>query len=343
MPWFFCAWKSVPNEHLAVDDTKMKKEVMPVNKFMDVDLIESLGAIMRQNTGFYQSDFEIDKEMLKEAMSKPEDVERTFLWLSRPCGTNCFKERQVFMKDSYSYNAWQFYGKADYNGVLAYAVEITHNVGNVVRGNLYELDFIQHCKHVAEKALPIDHVRMVYERGIRKQSVTQSVSREDDPLLGKFLYSEYQTKNPTIQRYTLWEEKRSRDCLKQGNFKEYLESLHTGRIETEARRIVDKIRVLEKPNSPDGEYFKAELSSVFIELASNEDIKSLFFMMPYKKYAFSKKKESHDIHVLVAKEENRNKRIRKIRKERRIENEDDQFIEFKGRSRKEFFSAEYFV
>lgn len=278
-----------------------------MNKFMDVDLIESLGAIMRQNTGFYQSDFEIDKEILREATSEPKDMDRTFVWLSRPCGTNCFREYKVFMKDSPSYNAWQFYGKMNYKRALAYVVEIIHNEGNVIKGNLYELDFQQHCEHVAAKALPID-----------------------------------QTKNGSIQ-HILWEEKQDRDRLKEGNFKKHLESLRFERIETEGKGIVEKIKELEKPNSPDGEYFMTALSPAFIALASNEDINSLFSMMPYKRYAFSKKKESIDIYVCVAKEENRNKNIRKMRMERRIENEDHQSIEFKGRSSKEFFGIEYCV
>ena len=35
-----------------------------MNKFEDVDVIASLEAIMKQNTAFYQSDFEIDKRIL---------------------------------------------------------------------------------------------------------------------------------------------------------------------------------------------------------------------------------------------------------------------------------------
>ena len=32
-----------------------------LNRFEDVDVIASLEAVMKQNTAFYQSDFEIDK------------------------------------------------------------------------------------------------------------------------------------------------------------------------------------------------------------------------------------------------------------------------------------------
>ena len=33
-----------------------------MNKFENVDVFSALNAIMKQNTGFYQSDFEIDKD-----------------------------------------------------------------------------------------------------------------------------------------------------------------------------------------------------------------------------------------------------------------------------------------
>lgn len=282
-----------------------------MNKFMDLDLIDSLGAIVRQNTGFYRSDFESDKKIFKKAVSELKDSDKTFLWLSRPCGTDCYRECEVFLKDSPSYSAWQFFGTRNHNGVLAYVVEITGNEGSRTRGNLYELDFRQHCKHVEDNALPIDYVRAVYEHGSRKQPVTQSISGEDDPLLGKFLYSECRTNDTDAQRHILWEEKRNRDRLKQGDFQKYLVSLQTGRIETEAKQIVHKIRTLGKPNSPDGEYFMAELSPVFTALASNEDLEKLYLMMPYTKYSFSEVKGKHGIYVLVAKGQSRNKNIRK--------------------------------
>ncbi len=38
-----------------------------LNKFEDVDVFASLNAIMKQNTGFYQSDFDIDKEIISVA------------------------------------------------------------------------------------------------------------------------------------------------------------------------------------------------------------------------------------------------------------------------------------
>ena len=283
-----------------------------MKKFMDVDLIQSLKAVLQQNTGFYQSDFEIDRQILARAASEQEGRDKTFLWLSRPCGTHCLREREVFLKGSPAYGVWQFFGNRNHNGVLAYAAEITHNEGDKILGNLYELDFGQHSRHVEDKALPTDYVRVVYEHGSRKQPVTKTVSSEEDLLFGKYLYSEYQTNESDAHRHILREEKQDRDRFKQGDFQEHIVSLRIGRIETEAKRIVEKIRALEKPNSSDGNYFMAELSTVFTALASSEDLESLDHMMPYKEYSFSEIKGWHGRYIFVAKEENRNRNIRKI-------------------------------
>ena len=283
-----------------------------MKKFMDVDLIQSLKAVLQQNTGFYQSDFEIDRQILARAASEQEGRDKTFLWLSRPCGTHCLREREVFLKGSPAYGVWQFFGNRNHNGVLAYAAEITHNEGDRILGNLYKLDFGQRSRHVEDKALPMDYVRVVYEHGSRKQPVTKTVSSEEDLLFGKYLYSEYQTNESDAHRHILREEKQDRDRFKQGDFQEHIVSLRIGRIETEAKRIVEKIRALEKPNSSDGNYFMAELSTVFTALASSEDLESLDHMMPYKEYSFSEIKGWHGRYIFVAKEENRNRNIRKI-------------------------------
>lgn len=42
-----------------------------LSKFEDVDVFASLNAVLKQNTGFYQSDFDIDKEIIAKAAASP--------------------------------------------------------------------------------------------------------------------------------------------------------------------------------------------------------------------------------------------------------------------------------
>ena len=68
-----------------------------MNKFEDVDVIASLEAIMKQNTAFYQNDFDLDRNILQKAAASPTAEDRRLLWFSRPSGTSCFRERGVLI------------------------------------------------------------------------------------------------------------------------------------------------------------------------------------------------------------------------------------------------------
>lgn len=98
---------------------------MKLQKFENVDVIASLEAIMKQNTAFYQSDFDIDKQILRKAAVSLIPEDKRLLWFSRPSGTCCFRERDVFLKDTRQHNTWRFYGEQTRDTILAYAVELT--------------------------------------------------------------------------------------------------------------------------------------------------------------------------------------------------------------------------
>ena len=71
-------------------------------KFENMDVIAALEAIMHQNTAYYQSDFAFDIKMLREAARSDQPEDKLLLWLSRPSGTFCFRERDVLLKDTAS-------------------------------------------------------------------------------------------------------------------------------------------------------------------------------------------------------------------------------------------------
>ena len=129
-----------------------------LKKFEDVDVIASLEAIMKQNTAFYQSDFEIDKRILLEAAARPVAEDKRLLWFSRPSGTCCVRERDVFLKDTRQHNTWRFYGEQTRDKILAYAVELTGTEQGKIKGNLYELDYPKHFKHVINVSVCADSV-----------------------------------------------------------------------------------------------------------------------------------------------------------------------------------------
>ena len=284
-----------------------------LSKFENVDVIASLEAIMKQNTAFYQSDFEIDKRILREAASRPAAEEKRLLWFSRPSGTCCFRERDVFLKDTRQHNTWRFYGEQTRDKILAYAVELTGKENGIIKGNLYELDYPQHFREVVEKSLPADNYTLLYEHGERVQPAGMYFDGNPDPQLGKFERFEAQPNDPEALHFLMREEKHSYDRLKPGDFKAHITALHDSRIEAEARRIVREMKRHYEPNSPNKTHFMVELSPAFMQLANTKDIDRLFSMLPYKTLSFSKIEGRHGTYALIDNGENRDKEIKKPR------------------------------
>ncbi len=283
------------------------------NKFEDVDVLASLEAILKQNTGFYQSDFDIDKQIIAEKAASPSKEDKTLLWLSRPSGTYCFRERDVFISDTAPHNTWRFYKEQTRDHILAYAVELTGIQDGKIKGNLYELDYEKHYERVKDNTLAAGTVTLMYEHGTREQPADRRFDGYPDPQLGKFERFEVQPKDPEALQFLLREEKESRDKLKPGDFKEHIAALHEGMIDREARRIVADMKKLSAPNSPDKSHFMVELSPSFMRLASTKDTERLFSMLPYKTLAFSQIKNSYGTYALIGKDENRDRQIRKPR------------------------------
>lgn len=284
-----------------------------LNKFENVDVTASLEAIMKQNTGFYQSDFDIDKQIIAEKAASPRKEDKTLLWFCRPSGTHCFRERDVFIRDTAPNNTWRFYKEQTSDPILAYAVELTGVKDGKITGNLYELDYEKQYERVKDNTVDAGTVTLVYEHGTREQPADQHFDGYPDPQLGKFERFEIQPKDPEALQSLLREEKHSRDRLTPGNFGAHIEALHGNLIEREARRIVADMKKLSAPNSPDKSHFMVELSPVFTRLASTKDTERLFSMLPYKTLSFSQVKDRHGTYALIGKDENRDREIKKPR------------------------------
>ena len=192
------------------------------SKFENVDLFASLEAIMKQNTGFYQSDLDIDKEIIAKAAASPNREDKTLLWFCRPSGTHCFRERDVFLKDTAPHNTWRFYMEQTSDRVLAYAIELTGKERGKIKGNLYELDYAKHYERVKEKELPADTVKLIYERGEREIPAGRFFNGNPDPQLGKFERFEALPDDPDALQSLLQEERRSREQLPPGDFKAHI-------------------------------------------------------------------------------------------------------------------------
>lgn len=149
-----------------------------MRKYENVDVIATLGAIVELNTEHYKSDFKYDVEMFKKAAEQPDGENSRFLWLSRPAGTYCFAERDVYIKDTAAFNYWN--GSATILGkdtpfdkvivndrVLTYAVDIKGTENGRIKGDICELDYRDHIRQLNRVALPRHTVSVTFEDGAK--------------------------------------------------------------------------------------------------------------------------------------------------------------------------------
>lgn len=134
-------------------------------KHMNVDVLAFLREQMEGNTEHYQSDFEIDKNMIRKFAESLSEEDKTLLWMSRPMGTHLQREREVFIRDTYDHNTWKFYAEQTKDKIVAFAVELIGKENGIIRGNVYELDYLAHAALVAKQAVPALAVEKTFENG----------------------------------------------------------------------------------------------------------------------------------------------------------------------------------
>ena len=130
-----------------------------------IDIIPFLAGIVEENTQHYQSDFAYDEKRLQAAMLEISQEDRTFLWMSRPCGTLCVPERGAFIKESTAHIVWTHY---DYDAehIKAYRVIVEPGrEGAFVLGQVKPLRYGEQVERVKQNAIHAEMVELTFADG----------------------------------------------------------------------------------------------------------------------------------------------------------------------------------
>lgn len=130
-----------------------------------IDIIPFLAGIVEENTQHYQSDFAYDEKRLQAAMLEISQEDRTFLWMSRPCGTLCVPEREAFIKESTAHITWTHY---DYDAehIKAYRVIVEPGrEGAFVLGQVKPLRYGEQVERVKQNAIHAEMVELTFADG----------------------------------------------------------------------------------------------------------------------------------------------------------------------------------
>lgn len=92
-----------------------------------------------------------------------------------------------------------------------------HRAGKI-KGNLYELDYLQHFREVIEKSIPADNYTLIYEHGELTKPAGQYFDRDTDPQLGKFIRFEAQPNDPEALKSLLRNSRKNEHLIRRGIF-----------------------------------------------------------------------------------------------------------------------------
>lgn len=132
-----------------------------------IDIIPFLAGIVEENTHSYQSDFAYDERRLQKAMLEPSQENRTFLWMSRPSGTYCFLEREVFIRETSAHIVWthsDYVATAD--RIRAYRIVVAPGQeGNFTLGTVKPLNYGEQVQRVMRNAIHAQTVDVTFDDG----------------------------------------------------------------------------------------------------------------------------------------------------------------------------------
>lgn len=194
-------------------------------KFSHIDLLSFMGQVVQKHTKHYQSDFEIDKEMLRKSMEQKEVQNQTFVWLCRTAGTWLLSERNVLLKGTSENNTLSFYIEQGIDSILAFVVKAKSVVKDRLIGNVYVLDYSAYHSHVCGISICTETILLQYEYGNRIEKADFAIKNYTDGEYGKLLFIQYRPHSQKELEKLLRKEQQVRDKFPERNPNAYIEKL----------------------------------------------------------------------------------------------------------------------
>lgn len=217
--------------------------------FYNVDILKSLQEIAEKNTVFHQTDFFIDKQMLKEAAESTSLDNKNYIWISREKGTHCFNERNSFIEDTPEYNKFLFYEKNQ--DVLAFSVEIKEMQYGVIKGNIYEINYEEQCSFRKQNSSLLENIAVTFENGNKEvfsaDDYFQNIAQLQQKY-GAIKEVHYESKQELQTKRILETLQKQKETTQRGDIKEYLQKLENKNIGFEKETISPSFQNIKKPS-----------------------------------------------------------------------------------------------
>ena len=209
-----------------------------MERFENVDLISVLERIMKINTEHYQSDFEYDIKTVQAAVASEKPIDKTLLWLSRRNGTHCYFESDVFLKGSSANTGWKYWDTSK-ESIKAYAVVVKEQRDGIIYGDLFSLDFAEHCKSVRKNSVKADTQVVHYENKDIPMDAGKYFTIQNERVYGKYLGTEVLPNDPEQLKTVLDSEKHKRAGFPLGDIEKHIKELESGRKPSIRKQLAD--------------------------------------------------------------------------------------------------------
>ncbi len=211
-----------------------------MEKFLNVDVLETLHTIAKQVIINGWGDFAYDKANITQAARYKPPGLCALVWICHSDGTSLYQESDTFVRGTAAYNDVQFYQSDERPARVPvyYEIVISGEQRGVVRGNVYALDSRRYAEF-AKDAIPLCSTDAEIA-SVRAMAVERA--------------------------------HRMRISLPSGSLDAHLETLIQEQINSEAKRITTIIQGMDRPNDPQGIYRIVAISNRFLAKASTGDI-----------------------------------------------------------------------
>ena len=216
--------------------------------FHDVDIVKSLQEIAEKNTVFHKADFLIDKQILKKAAESTSLDDKSYIWISKEKGTHCFNERNSFIIDTPEYNKFMFYKNQD---VLAYSVEIKEMQDNVIKGNIYEIDYLSQCLFRQKNCSLLENITVTFENGNKQVFSSEEYFQNVEQLqqkYGQIKEVHYESKQELQTKRVLETLQQQKETTQRGNIKQYIQRLENKNVNIEKETVSPSFQNIKKPS-----------------------------------------------------------------------------------------------
>ena len=216
--------------------------------FHDLDIVKSLQEIAEKNTVFHKADFLIDKQILKKVAESTSLDDKNYIWISREKGTHCFNERNSFIADTPEYNKFMFYKNQD---VLAYSVEIKEMQDNVIKGNIYEIDYLSQCLFRQKNCSLLENITVTFENGNKQVFSSEEYFQNVEQLqqkYGQIKEVHYESKQELQTKRVLETLQQQKETTQRGNIKQYIQRLENKNVNIEKETVSPSLQNITIPS-----------------------------------------------------------------------------------------------